>query len=647
MPHECDHYGLELEPVFDLLPSAILVLRTDGAIAYSNSAAQKVVGCEELRARSFPDLMHEEDQDSFFLAFKESAAFPGEAHEIEFRLANSPGNRFLWMCWTADPVRGLCYASLRDVTSERRAERQLRRATNGLAEAERTASIGSWEFDLASREVHWSPEAKRLLGLTGPCSPVGEETLRLFDHDSRGVIEEALDRCMKEGRPYDLVLGMRRAEGRKFWARCIGRAEREGDHYAILHGVIQDVTSQREQELELNRARAAAEEASQTRSRFLSSMSHEIRTPLNGVIGLANLLLLSEPREDQRDDLEAMTAAAKHLLSLLNDILDLSKLEAGRIEIESMDFRLSAVAEGLKASLAAKAREKGIRFLVEVDSQLPPIVRGDPTRLLQVLTNLAGNAIKFTDEGRVRVAIERPQLAENGSDLVRFTVEDTGLGMSPEQLSKAFDEFSQASAATNRTHGGTGLGLPISRGLVDRMGGALEAESEPSLGSRFSFTLKLEPGDVSVLSAGSSHEDRPLQGARVLVAEDNSLNVKVVVRFLERWGMEVKVAEDGVFAISALESEDFDVALLDLHMPRKGGLEVAQWIRASTRESLRTLPLIALTAATTTEERAAAESVGMNAFVPKPFSPSDLEAALSRALALRVRRAGRREREAA
>ena len=391
--------------------------------------------------------------------------------------------------------------------------------------------------------------------------------------------------------------------------------------------------------------------------------------------------VVPERRPDQRSDLEAMAFSAEHLLCLLNDVLDLSKLEADRIEIEQIDFSLENLIRGLRASFAQRVREKGIGFEVEVAGAVPNWLTGDPSRLLQVLTNLVGNAVKFTDAGKVSLQVSVGEAlpavvpeeesagegtpgdarsgvgpAETGppeggateiapsADVLplHFVVEDTGVGIQAEQLERLFQEFSQASVSTGQTHGGSGLGLVISKGLVERMGGSLEVESRPGMGSRFALLLPWRRGASLQPAEIPSEGGRPsLQGARVLLAEDNSLNIKVAKRFLERWGCAVTVAEDGVLAIEHLEREFYDIVLLDLHMPRMGGIEVARWVRSSADPRLRFLPLLALTAATTSEERRAVEDAGMNGFVPKPFAPAELESALVRSLAPRGRSPGR------
>lgn len=675
---------------FERIPLPALVLGFDGNLVAANAAARLLLGTgeEEPSGRPLLDFIHPEDWDEFLLTFKESVAFAGYEHEVQFRLLGGRDLRHVAMRWEADTARPVCFCSLRDVTSERRRDRHLRRIANGLQEAERTAAIGSWELDLERNELYWSAETRRLHGVPRDYVPTAQAALGFYDEEARPLLEEAVARCVREGQAFDLVVGFRNLEGRHLWVRTIARATAEGGRVTRLHGVIQDVTRQHRAELELERARAAAEEASRARSQFLSSMSHEIRTPLNGILGLAQLLLLADPREDQRIDLEAMSFAAQHLLSLLNGVLDLAKLEAGRVELEQIDFRLADLLAGLQASFAQRAREKGLELRVEVTGTVPAALSGDPTRLLQILTNLVGNAIKFTEAGSVRILVSRVELGTDpllegagvdpsaGGDRIglHFVVEDTGIGIDPEHRANLFREFSQATASITRLHGGSGLGLVLSRSLVERMGGVLEVESELGVGSRFSFVLPFVgqgvatgaervaavaaertavaaerataadterapevgtermagPGlvrDASAIARGPA-VDRPLEGRRILLAEDNSLNVRVARRFLESWGATVIVAEDGVVAIARLGEECFDAALLDLHMPRKGGVEVAEWVRGAAESTLRSLPLVALTAATTPEERRATEAAGMDGFVAKPFSPGELRAVL-------------------
>ncbi|CAK0742969.1 two-component system, NarL family, sensor histidine kinase EvgS [Gammaproteobacteria bacterium] len=398
--------------------------------------------------------------------------------------------------------------------------------------------------------------------------------------------------------------------------------------------LAREIAQRHHVEADLRQARDAAEAANRAKSDFLANMSHEIRTPMNAIIGLTHLALDLELTPKLRDYLDKISVSAKALLSILNDILDYSKVEAGRLELDTTGFVLAEVMENVTHLFSVRAREKGLVLTVEVAPGVPEELVGDPLRLSQVLTNLMGNAIKFTSSGRVRVRVEKVE-AESGFATLRFTVQDTGIGMSEEQIKHLFQAFTQADGSITRRFGGTGLGLAISQQLVGLMGGEILVTSVQGQGSEFSFTIRLAiPEEMPVLHTASSMARAPsvlIRGARVLLVEDNEINQQVARETLKGMGFTVVIASHGEQALAALESGSFDVVLMDIHMPVMDGLEATRRIRRDER--FHDLPVIAMSASVMARDQAECLDVGMNDHVAKPILPEQLLAVLERWIA--------------
>lgn len=380
------------------------------------------------------------------------------------------------------------------------------------------------------------------------------------------------------------------------------------------------------QELIITKMRA--ENSEKFMQQFLANMSHEIRTPMNAVMGMTNILLDKNPTVEQETYLTTIRKSSENLLVILNDILDLSKIEAGKIELEQIDFALTDIAKNLKEIMQFKAEEKGLTLSMKVDENIPPVLIGDPTRLSQILINLIGNAIKFTEEGDVVLTISSVVHASGQSaetHEVHFAVSDTGIGMDAEQQKKLFQNYVQASAETTRKYGGTGLGLSISKQLVELQGGNISIKSIPRMGSTFSFSLTYAVSKnktvVKKEKLVSKEMARILKGIRILLVDDNEFN-RIVAKETLKLKIEdlhIDEAVDGLQAIEQLKQNDYDVVLMDLVMPNLNGLDATRRIRAEFPSPKRESKILALTASVVKSELDKCFEAGMDGYVPKPF----------------------------
>jgi PAS domain S-box-containing protein len=627
------------------MSEGVMLVRTqDGTIAYSNSSFDAMFGYEggELVGRPVQDLnapgaVSPEDTASAIMeSLRSTGAWRGEVHNIR-----KDGTPF-WCAVNVTardlPTFGPVWISvLSDITARRQAQGAQARLAS-IVQASREAILGK---TLDGIITSWNPGAQVLFGYTA-AEMIGasievliaperrDEETALRGRVARGLGVEQYEtvRLRKDGSSVDVSVTLsliEDSEGRisGIATICQDISERKRARAALL-----------EREDQLAAARDQALEASRLKSQFLANMSHEIRTPMNGVLGMAQLLLAGNLEPGQRRRVLALRESGQSLLTIINDILDFSKMEAGKLELEQADFSLLAAAESVVSLLSSPANDKGLSLTLNVARGVPVWVRGDSVRLRQVLINLLGNAVKFTERGGVDFTV-----GQTPSGYLRFEVRDTGIGIDPSSRARLLEPFTQADASTTRRFGGTGLGLAICRQLVELMGGSLEFASEPGTGTTFWFEVALPAasdaagaaGDIR--TTGEDGSDRTATGlpqnSRILLVDDAEINREVGRGLLESLGYQVEVASSGSEAIEAVRHSRYAAIVMDCLMPDMDGYEATRRIRAHEGPGRHT-PIVALTAAAMAGDRERCLAAGMDDYVSKPLDLDLLNAALGR-----------------
>jgi two-component system CheB/CheR fusion protein len=601
-------------------PFPVLRVNGDGVLLYSNRAATDLLAQWRCSAgEKVPESVRRELAAALEIrATQELQVHSGE-HDFSFALVPIP-------------ARGYVNFYGRDLTERNRAEKGLRQSEERLNRAQEIAHLGSWELDLVNDTLTWSDEVYRIFGLE-PQEFGASYTafLEAVHPEDREAVDEAYSGSLREGRDtYEIehrVVRKSTGEVRYVHEKCEHFRDEIGRIIRSV-GMVHDITERKAAEEKLNRAKSEAEAATRAKGQFLANMSHELRTPMTGVLGMLDLVFLGDLPDEQRGYLEKVRISAHALLRILNDILEFSRFEAGMITLVEEPFLFYETVREAVELFDLEARRKGLKLELEVALGTPELMEGDGGRVRQVLVNLVGNAVKFTEKGEVKVRVDSGEADADGRRRITFTVADTGIGIPEDKRHSLFRPFSQGDVSHARRHGGTGLGLAISKEVVERMGGTISFSSEPGVGSTFRVTLPLRETTITELAASPKPPavdpvpDPLAAGAarpRLLVAEDDASIRELLGTMLRHGGLDFDCAVNGEEAVDMWGRERYDLILMDVQMPLVDGFKATRLIREQEKEKGRHIPIVALTAHAYQADQQKCLDAGMDAYVAKPI----------------------------
>lgn len=640
---QLEDYKHKTNAMLESTDEAFFLMSKSGDVELMNAQASKLLQIlykkQVYIGQNFIDFFEGEGREVFREAFSKAA----EGQKIRLELPFRVGEELMWFLVIIAPVKkdsgeitGMSVISV-DISERVRFSKAVMRSESAMR-----ALIESMQdpFLMINKdhtvEVLNEPAKALIENIVGQTIVKGSNLLNVLTPEEQQRCLGYFERCLK-GETFN-ILESRINDHQEFWLKTnwgpVYNNKGEIIAYSLL---IVDVTKEQKRQEELQQARDAAERAERLQQQFLANMSHEIRTPLNGIVGMANLLAKTELNETQQHYMDVVRYSSDNLLVLINDILDLSKIKAGKFMVEELNFNIYELLRDASANFQARAKEKGLDFSVHVNQYIPKSICGDPHRLVQILNNLLGNALKFTEKGYIKL---EAKIKEGKGDLMvlEFIVSDTGIGIAENQMGAIFEAFAQEEVNVSKKFGGTGLGLTISKHLVELQGGSMNVQSEKGKGSQFSFyipyrvlnkeiDLELKQTEP-VQSRLTSRKD--YTGKRVLIVEDNEINQKVLSINLKQFNIDVVTALDGVEGVEILSADpNFDLVLLDLRMPKMDGTEVLKIVRKQLKLEI---PVVVLTASVLKNEKAECFELGADDYMAKPFTQGQLEACLNRFL---------------
>jgi len=541
-----------------------------------------------------------------------------KSYDLETRIVTRTGE-IKWVSWSVIAKGENWYASGRDITFQKKVVAELEQLSLVASKVSNGVVISD-----ADNKVVWVNDAfEKITGYQlddvqgNPLGDVikGELTDVSIIHKAREL--------SKNKQSFEVDLLMYRKDGQPIWISVINSIilDQFGNIDKYVEVII-DITAKKKAEHELISAKEEAVQLNRAKDMFISVMSHEIRTPLNAVIGISHLLMEDNPNDSQKENLKILKFSADNLMTLINDVLDFTKIETGNIELEKIPVDLRELVDSVVNSMQFKAKGKDVYLKAQIDESLPENVVGDKTRICQILLNLVGNSVKFTDKGGVTIDLRVIEETDN-EVRIRFEVSDTGIGIAADKINTIFESFKQADANITRLYGGTGLGLAITKRLVELHDSRINVESIYGQGSKFWFTITFNKS-ADALKAKTKTVEIGLK-LNILVVDDNQINRLLIDKVLKKWGVNADFAENGVQALDKIESKgNYDVVLMDIHMPEMGGLEATKLLRAKADAYSQQLPIIALTASMLNNQMGMIGDAGMNDYILKPFNPKEL-----------------------
>jgi PAS domain S-box-containing protein len=623
----------ELETIFRNASTGIILLDPTGKIIQWNPEAEQIFGWtshevigKALHEVILPETFVKEQMESIRLFFEtKGKGINAGTKEVP---AKTKDNRIIDIGVNISPTiinDENCYILfVLDITENKKIQEALKTNTAQLMEAQRVGNIGSWEWNIENKKMIRSEEMYRIFGASkGRAEEIAYA--QLVHPDDREYVDKIIEQAVTDRTPFNFFFRIIRPDGEERILNSKGKVYlNEKGVVTRLVGTSQDVTEAKKAEQELMKAKQIAEQSLILKETFLANMSHEIRTPMNAIIGFTDILIKRNLQAQEKEYVQIIKNSGENLLRIINDILDISKIEADMIVFEEHPLSIKEIFNSLHSMMLQRAAEKELELIYDAEASIPDVLLGDPTRITQILINLTGNAIKFTKNGKVEVSANVIR-EEKERSVLQFTISDTGIGIPEDKLNSIFERFKQGEDHTTRNYGGTGLGLSIAKQLVELQGGQMSITSKLDHGTQVTFTLPLKKTKEVYASKPTNEEQKfdpnELKKLKILLAEDNPINVKLVLSLFEDYGIRADVVENGKEAVEMIKNNLYDLVLMDMEMPEMNGYEATKIIRGDLKNKV---PIIAMTAHAMAGEREKCFKLGMHDYISKPINANSL-----------------------